>query len=292
MSYNKKKPSYSEAPTTGLLSSAAQPPRHDLETGTGAAVGSSDDGKREQEVQEGIRLIVEKTSALNALVHRVRQGDEKVVHRLSQEIEAIKSSADRVERELLEIAPKPNPSDRPSIKDQKRMKYLKVKKNFEMAVKEFENLSREALSVIQALKKPKATPQDNLKKQSTDDELGDDVNNIDPVASDALVMAAADIQFNDQLLADREEDIQGIQRDIEGIKTLYKELAYHVTSQGEDLDVIEENMQNTVDRTDQAAEQIQISDTYQQRRTKRFICILLSCVVVIMIVVIVAMGTN
>jgi len=65
-----------------------------------------------------------------------------------------------------------------------------------------------------------------------------------------------------------------------------------VTSQGEDLDVIEQNMQNTVDRTEQAAEQIQLSDTYQQRRTKRYVCILLALAVVITIIVIVAMTTN
>eukprot|EP00397_Hematodinium_sp_SG-2012_P017466 GEMP01017862.1.p1 GENE.GEMP01017862.1~~GEMP01017862.1.p1 ORF type:complete len:296 (+),score=71.38 GEMP01017862.1:145-1032(+) len=291
MSYKQRVPKH-ESPARGLLSTTAAPSTDDLETGSSSSAALVDES--EKEVQGCIRLITAKTSAVERCALKVKGGDEKATHELREEIEEIKGLAARAQRELDTMDPAVSASrtEDPALKEQKRVKYLKLKKNLELSLAQFHAASTEALAVAktqaeiaQNARCTSLVKEANPQEHTDVEELPESA--YDHVASDELVMAAAEMQFNDELLAERETDIRGIQSDIEGIKKLYKDLAVHVTTQGDDLDNIEANMEQTVGRTEQARDEIVISQNSQRRRSKTYCCLLVACVITLTVLIIV-----
>jgi len=242
----------------------------------------------ESELQDCIRVILSKTSNVERFGQLLQGGDERVTHDLRNEIEKIKAVSAQAHRELSRLNPASAEGDDHSLCEQRRIRYMKLKSNLEVALKQFGSISMLALSSART-----AATGSILQSQSRDENAEQEEEQAmesvqEQIASDELVLAASELQFNDELLAEREADIKGIQRDMEGIKTLYKELAIHVHTQGEDLDMIETNVITAVSNTEQAREQIEVSNNSARRKNKQYCCIFISILVALVVFIMIA----
>lgn len=75
--------------------------------------------------------------------------------------------------------------------------------------------------------------------------------------TDQLLIAAAEIDYQEDIIRQRAEGINDIQRDVNQIHGLFQDMAVHVSQQGEMLDNIEVNVTNARDQTGQAREQLE-----------------------------------
>jgi len=244
----------------------------------------------ESELQDCIRVILSKTSNVERFGQLLQGGDERVTHDLRNEIEKIKAVSAQAHRELSRLNPASAEGDDHSLCEQRRIRYMKLKSNLEVALKQFGSISMLALSSARTAAEEAGR---NKKSQSRDENAEQEEEQAmesvqEQIASDELVLAASELQFNDELLAEREADIKGIQRDMEGIKTLYKELAIHVHTQGEDLDMIETNVITAVSNTEQAREQIEVSNNSARRKNKQYCCIFISILVALVVFIMIA----
>lgn len=84
--------------------------------------------------------------------------------------------------------------------------------------------------------------------------------------------------------------IQALEASIADLHQLFVEMSVLVEAQGEQLDRIEYNTQQTVDYTDQAVGELKGATSYQKRvRKKRLILVILGVIIVIIIVAVVAL---
>jgi len=241
----------------------------------------------ESELQDCIRVILSKTSNVERFGQLLQGGDDRVTHDLRNEIEKIKAVSAQAHRELSRLNPAFAEGDDHSLCEQRRIRYMKLKSNLEVALKQFGSISMLALSSAKTAAEEAGR---NRKSQSRDEQEEEQAMESvqEQIASDELVLAASELQFNDELLAEREADIKGIQRDMEGIKTLYKELAIHVNTQGEDLDMIETNVITAVSNTERAREQIEVSENSARRKNKQYCCIFISILVALVVFIMIA----
>ncbi|CEL92595.1 unnamed protein product [Vitrella brassicaformis CCMP3155] len=87
----------------------------------------------------------------------------------------------------------------------------------------------------------------------------------------------------EEIVRERQAGIQQIEKDIQGIHSLYQQLSHHVNVQGDTIDNIEAQMRAVADRTADAVEQVDNARRLQRRNTrKRFVLFL---VVLLLLVV-------
>mmetsp|Transcript_30391 Transcript_30391/g.88320 ORF Transcript_30391/g.88320 Transcript_30391/m.88320 type:complete len:298 (+) Transcript_30391:601-1494(+) len=103
-----------------------------------------------------------------------------------------------------------------------------------------------------------------------------------PFAQHRLQPLAEDSLQEDVIRA-RQEGLQQIQSDIQGIHQLYQELNWHVGQQQNYIDSIESTMRHASDRTAQALEQVRVARLHQRRRnTRTCVCLLGVALIIIL----------
>lgn len=75
--------------------------------------------------------------------------------------------------------------------------------------------------------------------------------------TDQLLLAAAEIEYQEDIIREREEGINAIHRDVNTIHSLFQDIATHVTTHGEMLDHIESNVTAARDETSRANDELQ-----------------------------------
>lgn len=107
-----------------------------------------------------------------------------------------------------------------------------------------------------------------VKKVSITGERNDDLSSRDrPLLdseirerTDQLLLAAAEVDYQEDIIRQREEGINHIRRDVNQIHDLFQDMAMHVSTQGEMLDNIEVNVTNARDQTGDANEQLRAAN--------------------------------
>lgn len=74
--------------------------------------------------------------------------------------------------------------------------------------------------------------------------------------TDELLLAAAEVDYQEELIRQRGEGISNIHRDVTQIHGLFQDMSLHVSQQGQMLDNIEANLTVASDRTRNANEQL------------------------------------
>jgi len=105
-------------------------------------------------------------------------------------------------------------------------------------------------------------------------------------ATDNMLLAAAEIDYQEEIIRQREAGINNIQRDVHRVHELFQDVALHVTNQGQTLDHIEANVTSARDRTSEANEQLTDANRRGGTTRQNFLCLLL---IVILILVVLAM---
>lgn len=93
--------------------------------------------------------------------------------------------------------------------------------------------------------------------------------------TDQLLLAVAEVDYQENLIRERQEGINVIHRDVNTIHNLFLDVASHVSAQGETLDHIESNVRNARDQTSQANEQLSVATRRAPSRRKTCLLFLL-----------------
>ena len=104
------------------------------------------------------------------------------------------------------------------------------------------------------------------------------------LVTDELLLAAAEIDYQEDVIRQREVGINNIQKDVTKINELFQDVALHVTRQGEALDNIEANVTSARDRTSQAAEQLVVANRRAPSTRKNLMCMMLIVLVFIVFI--------
>lgn len=75
----------------------------------------------------------------------------------------------------------------------------------------------------------------------------------DDLRKQQIVQLESEIEFNEAMIAEREEGILEIEAQMAQVNEIFKDLSFMVKEQGETLDTIESNVSSVVDNTDGAA---------------------------------------
>jgi len=96
-----------------------------------------------------------------------------------------------------------------------------------------------------------------------------------------------EIEFNEEIIVEREEGIDEITGNIKIINEIMNDLSKLVNEQQTDLDQIEDNVHQTVDNTKNANTELKTASDYQKSARNKMCCILMIFVVIITIIVVV-----
>ncbi|CAD5119229.1 DgyrCDS7862 [Dimorphilus gyrociliatus] len=95
------------------------------------------------------------------------------------------------------------------------------------------------------------------------------------------------------LLKERENEIKKLESDIVGVNEIFKELGMMIHEQGTVIDSIEHHVDNTVNRVDQAREQLSKAQDYQtSSRKKKCIIAIIGVVLLAIIILIIVLTTR
>lgn len=93
-----------------------------------------------------------------------------------------------------------------------------------------------------------------------------------------------EVDFQDALIAEREEEIQNIEQGVSDLNVLFQQVAQIVTEQGEQLNGIYENVERTHEDTRGADRELRQAARYQRNARSKACCLLLVLAVILTIV--------
>jgi len=235
-------------------------------------------------IQDDIKKCSEVALILQRLVHRGRDGDMKVKYQIPSTSDELRTIITRLQVAVHRL----NCSREQS--DQAQFQYRKVKRHAAEVIENSTLPLTEAVTFMAEMNK--ATHTNSFTENIT-------VNNNDPLSTAKTPMTACEVyqeeiksemQFHHELLYYKENGIEGIVQDIEGIRSLYTELASHVSAQHLHIESIESCTQRTQEETEAAGRHIVEANSILKRRYRRYshIFIALGMIIAIIILVICA----
>lgn len=106
---------------------------------------------------------------------------------------------------------------------------------------------------------------------------------------EALRLASQDeVDFQDSLIVEREAEIRNIEQGVTELNELFRDVAHIVSEQGEVLDTIANNVENTRSDTRGADLELRSAARYQRNARSKACCLLLILAVILTIVVLAA----
>lgn len=110
----------------------------------------------------------------------------------------------------------------------------------------------------------------------------------------ALLMNELDqqaVEYQQSLIAEREIEIEGIERGIEELNEIFRDLGTIVSEQGTIIDNIESNIYNVAESTRDASTQLTKAARYQRNTRGRMFCLLI-ILAIVLTVVLLGVGTQ
>ncbi|KAG5366847.1 Syntaxin-12 [Yarrowia sp. B02] len=102
------------------------------------------------------------------------------------------------------------------------------------------------------------------------------------------VVDQSEVDLQQVLIAEREEDIRGIEQGINDINGIYRDLGALIAHQGEQMDSVENNISTVADQTSAAAGELVKANDYQKKRRTCSLIVLAIMIVTLVIVLAVA----
>lgn len=104
-------------------------------------------------------------------------------------------------------------------------------------------------------------------------------------ATDQMLLAVAELDYQEDIVRQREAGIQGIQRDVNTIHGLFQDVAMHVSHQGQMLDSIEANVEAASDRTREANSQLDAANRRAPSTRRNIKCMLVMVFLILIILI-------
>ncbi|KAI8047738.1 t-SNARE [Gilbertella persicaria] len=177
---------------------------------------------------------------------------------------------------------------------QRKLEQQKLSKDFQKVLAEFQNIQRESVSKQREYVDKQKASTAALQSQIEDDEVQQEQQQLLQVedAQRRIQIEALDneIDYNETLISERENEIQGIEQGITELNEIFRDLGMLVNEQESGIQSIYGNVLNISQNTKQAAEELTTANRHQKRARKNMCCFMLiitivGCVLALIIVV-------
>jgi t-SNARE complex subunit (syntaxin) len=150
-------------------------------------------------------------------------------------------------------------------------------------LKEFQDLQRTALEKERAAA---AASRAVLDEQSTSPGGSGALGQRQQQEQEQLRLASQEeVDFQESLIIERESEIRNIEQSVGELNELFRDVAHVIHAQGEQLDIISENVENTRDDTMAAHRELTSAARYQRNARNKMCCLLLILAVVLTIII-------
>lgn len=160
----------------------------------------------------------------------------------------------------------------------------KLNREFQASLKEFQELQRTALDKQHAAAAASRAALDDQVAASPSE--GSNLNQRQQQEQEQLRLASQEeVDFQENLIVERESEIRNIEQSVGELNELFRDVAHMIHEQGEQLDIIVENVEGTRDDTRAAHRELGSAARYQRNARNRMCCLLLILLVVLTIII-------
>ncbi|RKF57604.1 Syntaxin pep12 [Golovinomyces cichoracearum] len=160
----------------------------------------------------------------------------------------------------------------------------KLAREFQNHVSEFQSVQRYALEKQRTQASAARTALEQ-QQQQLDSEEGQKQQQ----TQEQLRLASQDeVDFQDSLIIEREAEIRNIEQGVTELNELFRDVAHIVNEQGDLLDTIHDNVENTRVDTRGAEQELRSAARYQKKARSKACCLLLVLAVILTIIILAA----
>jgi syntaxin 7 len=172
-----------------------------------------------------------------------------------------------------------------STKPSQKYTQQKLAREFQNNLSEFQSVQRQALEKQRSSASAARTA---LEEASSPGAEGSNTYGLQQ-SQDQLRLASQDeVDFQDSLIVEREAEIRNIEQGVTELNELFRDVAHIVNEQGELLDTIHENVENTRTDTRGADLELRSAARYQKNARSKACCLLLILAVILTIIILAA----
>ncbi|KAI9797799.1 MAG: hypothetical protein M1833_005302 [Piccolia ochrophora] len=172
----------------------------------------------------------------------------------------------------------------------KSQKYTqqKLSREFQSTLQEFQTVQRSALEKQRASASAARTAQDDPSSPTSPSQQQQQLLG-DQQEQDQLRLAPQDeVDFQDSLIVERESEIRNIEQSVGELNELFRDVAHIVHEQGEQLDIISDNVQGVHTDTQGADRELRTASRYQKNARSKMCCLLLVLAAILAVILLAA----
>jgi t-SNARE complex subunit (syntaxin) len=167
-----------------------------------------------------------------------------------------------------------------------RFTQSKLNREFQASLKEFQDLQRTALDKERQAAAANRAALDEQQAGSPSGTRRTGAGGQQLQEQDQLRLASQDeVDFQESLIIERESEIRNIEQSVGELNELFRDVAHMVHEQGEQLDVIAENVEGVRDDTRGADVELRTASRHQRNARNKMCCLLLILAVVLTVVI-------
>ncbi|KAI9887625.1 MAG: hypothetical protein M1823_000609 [Watsoniomyces obsoletus] len=163
----------------------------------------------------------------------------------------------------------------------------KLFREFQASLSEFQTVQRSALEKQRSSARAARTAVEEGGHQQSDQPLSPSAGQQQQQQQeqDQIRLAPQDeVDFQESLIIERESEIRHIEQSVGELNELFRDVAHIVTEQGEQLDLIADNVENVRNDTHGADRELRSASNYQKNARNKACCLLLILAVVLTVV--------
>lgn len=165
----------------------------------------------------------------------------------------------------------------------------KLNREFKATLTEFQQLQRQA---IEKEKASASAARAALQDQTSPTEERSGFGQQQQQEQEQLRLASQDeVDFQESLIIERESEIRNIEQSVGELNELFRDVAHMVHEQGEQLDIISENIETTNENSQGAYTNLVQANRYQKNARSKA-CILLLIMAIVLTIFILAIVLN
>ncbi|TQS37463.1 hypothetical protein Golomagni_02060 [Golovinomyces magnicellulatus] len=164
----------------------------------------------------------------------------------------------------------------------------KLAREFQNHVSEFQSVQRYALEKQRTQASAARTALEQQQQQQQQQQQPD-IEGGQQQTQEQLRLASQDeVDFQDSLIVEREAEIRNIEQGVTELNELFRDVAHIVNEQGDLLDTIHDNVENTRVDTRGAELELRSAARYQKQARSKACCLLLVLAVILTIIILAA----
>lgn len=161
----------------------------------------------------------------------------------------------------------------------------KLNQEFKASISEFQVLQRRAIEQ----QRKSATAARVALEEGTAGQEGEGGQQQQSQEQEQLRLAdQSEVDFQESLIIERESEIRNIEQSVGELNELFRDVAHMVHEQGQQLDIISDNVTNTRDDTRAADSNLRTASRHQRNARSKACCLLLILGIIMVVVILAA----